>query len=82
MILFLALLIMISLSIFEKKEIKKITILDECSLMMNEIINQIKNEGNCRLMCINECALRKMKFIESEFIEKINSCNECYCYCK
>lgn len=82
MIFSLLSLIAIQLNLFEKKEIKIIEIPDECALMAGGLIHQIKNQGNCRLMCINECNLRELDFINSEFIEKINSCHECYCSCR
>ena len=83
-LLVIALLVFIGIhfKVFEKKQMQRIQIIDECSVMMNDIIHLIKNEGNCRLMCLNECNLRDLKFIESEFIERTGNCNECYCSCR
>jgi hypothetical protein len=58
-----------------------IVIEDECSIMLNNIIHQIKDEGGCRIMCSAECEIRNMKFHHSEFIFKDNSCHTCNCYC-
>ncbi len=59
-----------------------IVIDDECSIMMNSIVHQIKNKGGCRIMCNSECEVRNMDFHHSEFIYKENSCHICNCYCK
>ena len=63
-------------------EPKLFEIEDECSLILNRIIHKIKNEGECKITCRNECGLRKMNFYSSEFIEKENACHTCNCYCK
>ena len=55
---------------------------DECSLMMNNLIEQIKDEDVCKMMCINECELRDKKIFDFDFLKKEDSCNYCYCYCR
>lgn len=64
------------------KEPGKIEINDRCSLIMGKVLHEIKNKDECKIRCKNECEIRDKKFIESEFIEKINSCHICNCYCK
>ncbi len=64
------------------KEPKLFVIEDECLLLLNNIIHQIKNQGECKIVCRNECGVRKMNFHDSEFIEKENSCHTCNCYCE
>lgn len=60
----------------------EITIKDDCSLMLNNIIHQIKTDGDCNIRCYNECKILEMKIQESEFIMNDNSCHTCNCYCK
>ena len=64
------------------KKPKLFVIKDECSLILNNIIHKMKNGDECRIVCRNECELRKMSFHNSEFIEGNNSCHTCNCYCK
>ena len=64
----------------EKPE--KFEIRDECSLILGKVIHQIKDEGNCKIMCLGECEVRNMEFYDSEFIEKESDCHVCYCYCR
>ena len=66
---------------FSKKP-KLIVIEDECSLIFNRIIHEIKNSGECRIACINECRIRGEEIYNSKFIESNDSCNTCNCYCK
>lgn len=55
---------------------------DECAIITNQLIHQIKNEGECKARCRNECTLRDASFNRFEFIESSNSCHNCYCYCR
>ncbi len=55
---------------------------DECGIVVGNLIHQIKNEGECRIECRNECEIRKESFHESEFEERENACHLCTCYCK
>ena len=64
------------------KEPELFIIRDECSLIVGQIIHEMKNEGDCKIMCTNNCILRDMKYYNSSFIQKINSCHTCNCYCK
>ena len=67
-------------SFFDKP--KMYSIVDECSLIFNKVVHQIKSEGDCNIMCRNECILEKMNFYEVNFTLNSNSCNICDCYCK
>jgi len=64
------------------KEPEKYFIEDECGLVVGNLIHQIKNEGECRIECRNECEVRDKKFYDSEFIARENACYLCNCYCK
>jgi len=90
LILFLVVLsTLLVLQFQEKSVIKKIfqeptmyEIKDECGLLFNNILHEIKNSGECKISCINECSIRNKNFYDSNFIEKNNSCHTCNCYCK
>lgn len=64
------------------KKPKMFNINDECSLIFNNIVHKIKNEGDCKISCRNQCQLKNMNFYNMNFTSKSNSCNTCYCYCK
>jgi len=61
---------------------KLYVIQDRCSIILDRLIHQIKDEGECRIACRNECGVRNEQFESSEFIEKENACHICNCYCK
>lgn len=64
------------------KEKKEYLIPDECGVVAGNLIHNIKDEGECRIKCRNECGLRQEKFHSSEFIKRDNTCHLCRCYCK
>jgi hypothetical protein len=83
LVLILILLIGISSGLFEgPKEVVMYAINDECSLVMGNIIHQIRDNGDCRIRCVNECGLREKEIVKIEFELKNNSCHVCDCYCK
>ena len=65
---------------FKKPEL--FVIKDECSVIFNNIVHEIKNAGECRIFCRNECGIREKEIYDSEFVESNNSCHTCNCYCK
>ncbi len=65
---------------FEEPEL--IVLQDECSLLMNNIIHQIKDEDGCKIMCLGECEVREKEFVNSEFILREENCHTCNCYCR
>jgi len=67
---------------FSKKEVVKIEIPDECSLMFESILHNIKDSAGCENSCRAKCYILEKDYYNSEFIGKENSCNECECYCK
>jgi hypothetical protein len=67
-------------NIFKKP--KMFVINDPCSLIFNQVVHKIKNDGDCKINCKNEIQLKEVIFYKSEFIEKNNSCNTCNCYYK
>ena len=83
LVLILIGLILSSIGVFDSsKEIKMFSIKDECSLVMGNLIHQIRDSGDCKIKCINECDIDGMHFNYIEFAAQNNSCNDCYCYCK
>lgn len=87
LIFLLTILTMMNLEVITKiKNLSKkptlFIIPDECSLILSNIVHKIKNEDECKIVCINECVMREMKFHESEFVIGNNSCHTCNCYCK
>lgn len=61
---------------------KEYSIADECSIILNNIIHQIKTDGDCRIKCRNECGIRGESFFESNFTEEKSRCSTCICYCR
>jgi len=55
---------------------------DRCSIILDRLLHQIKDDGECRIACRNECEVRNEEFDSSEFIGKENACNICNCYCR
>jgi hypothetical protein len=75
-------LIISSFGLFEgSSEPEMFSIKDECSLMMGNLIHQIRDEGECRIKCVNECDVREMNFVRFEFEGKNNDCSSCDCWC-
>jgi len=79
----LVLLIMSSVGFFEKfEEEKYFDIKDECGIILGNLVHQVRDEGECRLKCVNECDVRGMDFVRFGFEGKIEDCNSCDCWCK
>jgi hypothetical protein len=55
---------------------------DECSLILGQIIHQIRDKDECRIRCINECRLENLNIKKSDFVLGNNSCHACNCFCK
>lgn len=74
-------LIMYSFGFFESNEPELFVIKDECGSVLGNLIHQIRDAGECRIKCVNECDVRDMEFFEFEFEGKNNDCNSCECWC-
>jgi len=82
LILILVVLILFSIGAFENKgEVQKFSIDDECSLIMGSILHNIRDGGECKIKCANNCEIREMTFHDSEFFLQNASCHTCDCYC-
>lgn len=81
LILVLGLLLMFDFGVFKKNEVKMFSIKDECSIVVGNLIHQIRNDGECRIKCVNECYIREMDFEKFNFIEKNDDCSSCECWC-
>jgi hypothetical protein len=86
-VVFLLILILIglfmgNLGLFEqKKEAQDFYIIDKCAIVMGNLIHQVRDEGECRVKCINECGLLDLDFEHVDFLRKDNDCNDCNCFC-
>lgn len=76
-------LILFNFGVFEKgKEIIKFSLDDECSIIMGNLIHNIRDNGDCKIKCINNCKIRKLDFYDVEFALQNSSCHICDCYCR
>jgi hypothetical protein len=76
-------LILFNTGTFEKaSEVSKFSIDDECSIIYGSLIHNIRDEGDCKIKCANNCEIRELGFYDSEFISQNNSCHTCDCYCE
>jgi hypothetical protein len=83
LLLLLGGLFFIEKGVFEKpRETQKFTLLDECSLVLGNLLHSINEQGECRLRCKNNCEIRNLNFENSEFREEENNCHTCDCYCR
>lgn len=67
--------------IFEKSEPENFVVRDECSLVMGNLIHQIRDDGECRIKCTNDCSVREMDFVNFSFEGRNDDCNACNCWC-
>ena len=76
-------LILFNMGAFEKKtDIFKFSIDDECSIIMGNLIHNIRDGGDCKIKCMNNCEIRELDFYDSEFVFENSSCHTCDCYCQ
>lgn len=76
-------LAMFNAGVFEKTESPKLfNIKDECALVMGNLVHQVRDRGECRIKCVNECDVRGMDFSNFSFEGKNDDCNSCGCWCK
>jgi hypothetical protein len=68
--------------IFKKKEVVYINIVDGCSLVMNVVLHQIRDDSDCSNSCLAKCYIIEKEYYESKFTENPEGCHECECYCK
>ena len=61
---------------------EKFDVVDECSLIMGNIIHNMRDEGDCKIKCENNCDFREMDYLNSSFTFKETSCHTCECWCK
>lgn len=61
---------------------KLVELNDECSLIMGNLVHQIRDEDDCNIRCNNQCNLLGLNYKSIEFTKNQNSCNVCNCYCK
>ena len=81
LVLVLVGLILHSFGFFEDNSPEYFVVKDECSLMMGNLIHQIRDDGECRNRCVNECSVQEMDFDRFSFEAKNNDCSLCECWC-
>ena len=79
--LLLVYLIVQNFGFFENAQPERFIIKDECAVIMGSLVHQIRDEGECRIKCVNECDVREMGFVEFGFEGKNDDCNACDCWC-
>ncbi len=78
-------LIFLELDIQEKlkeKEVVHINIEDGCSIILENLVHQIRDELDCANACVSECYILNKDFYESNFTYNNQGCHACECYCK
>lgn len=74
-------LVLNSFGFFEENNPEYFAVKDECSLMMGNLIHQIRDDGECRNRCVNECSVQEMDFVKFSFEAKNDDCSLCGCWC-
>ncbi len=83
LVLILLGLMLYNFGVFEKKEGPQLfNIKDECALVMGNLVHQVRDDGECRIKCVNECDVRDMDFMRFSFEGKNDDCNSCDCWCE
>jgi cell division protein YceG involved in septum cleavage len=82
LVLITAALFLFEQGYFKQNSEYKVELKDECGVLFNTIIHQIKTVNNCESLCKIECDSQQLKFERVEFSTEVGSCNECSCYCK
>lgn len=59
-----------------------VEILDECSIIMGNLVHQVRDLDDCTIRCHNECVLMESDVDSVDFISSQSGCNTCSCYCK
>ena len=76
-------LILFNIGVFEEDhEISKFSVDDECAIIMGNLIHNVRDDGDCKIKCMNNCEIRELDFHDSDFIFQNTSCHTCDCYCK
>lgn len=69
--------------IFKENKTERFVINDECSVFMDNIIHQIKDDADCNIKCRAECLVRKKEPINHTFKSNFSGpCFSCECYCR
>jgi hypothetical protein len=79
----LVILLLSNFGVFEKKSgAEYFSIDDECFPIFGSIVHNLKNAGDCKIKCENNCEFRDMEFLNSSFAAENSSCHTCDCYCR
>lgn len=76
-------LLSFSFGFFEKSEAQMLVVSDECGVMPGfGLIHQVRDEGECRVKCVNECGLMELDFLNISFVASDSECHYCECWCE
>lgn len=98
LLLSLVILLLYNFGVFDKKkDAEYFSIEDECFPIFDQMVHNLKNEGDCKIKCENNCEFRDMEFLNSSFVPFNSSalnlsaenqnlsfedfCHTCDCYC-
>lgn len=92
-ILFVSLLVLVPILLFQIGLVKnpftnlhieprEFNVVDECSMIVGNLIHSIQDEGVCEQRCKIDCDVRGLFFYDSEFSESPNDCHKCRCFCR
>ena len=82
LILILISLVISAFGFCEENKPEMFIVKDECGLILGNLVHQIRDEGECRIKCVNECDVRDMDFVRINFELKNSDCNSCECWCE
>ena len=60
----------------------EVEVIDGCSLIMGNLVHQIRDETDCHLNCANRCEVEDANYYNSSFEFSGGGCHSCDCYCK
>ena len=66
---------------FKTPKVKEIQLTDKCTLVLGNLIHQIKNEEDCILQCKRECTAQDMNYQNVAFEFRESDCHNCKCFC-
>lgn len=64
------------------EEPQEVEVLDGCSLIMGNLVHQIRDETDCSLNCANRCEVGGDSYYNSSFEASSGGCHACSCFCE
>lgn len=63
------------------EEPQEVVVVDGCSLIMGNLVHQIRDETDCNLNCASRCEVDDMSYYNSSFEASSGGCHSCQCFC-